>query len=163
MPDKREIQSAGRPVRTVRLVFSYQGDEVRLVSRQKVDMIPPAPTGPPMERGAAGRSLAAAPAAGCWYEVRDAGDRALLRQPMADPIRRDVEVFSPDPGRSIRRAPQANPRGTFVVLVPDLPEGREVVLLAAPGPGAGFAADARAEGGVREIARVALDDREGGR
>jgi hypothetical protein len=144
----------------VRLVFSYEGDEVRLVSRQRVEMIPPAIPSLTPERAAGAR--AGSPVAGCWFEVRDAQDRALLQQPMEDPIRRDVEVFSPEPGRSLSRRPQANPRGTFVLLVPDLPEGRDVVLLAAPlTPTAGGAAAATADtvdagrgGGARGIVRV---------
>jgi len=75
----------------VRLIFEYDGENVRLVSRQHVDMAPP-----PSDAldGFAGQK-------GFWAELRGADGGLLYRQVMHDPIRRDVEVFSDDPLQTI--------------------------------------------------------------
>ena len=75
------------PSRAVRLMFTYEGNDVRLVSQQTLDMIIPptdALSGYEDEQG-------------FWVEVRTARDEVLYRQVMRDPFRQDVEVFSPDP------------------------------------------------------------------
>ncbi len=78
------------PSRAVRLMFTYEGNDVRLVSQQTLDMIIPptdALSGYEDEQG-------------FWVEVRTARDEVLYRQVMRDPFRQDVEVFSP-----IQRSP----------------------------------------------------------
>jgi hypothetical protein len=103
----------------VRLIFEYEGTDIRLVSRQRVEMIPP-----PGDRPADQRS-----AQGMWVEVRDAGRNALYRRVLHDPVRHDTEVFSDDPERSVARVPVERPRGTFAVLVPDLEAADHVAFV----------------------------------
>ncbi|WP_309060085.1 hypothetical protein [Streptomyces sp.] len=106
----------------VRLIFEYEGTDIRLVSRQRVEMIPP-----PSDRLADQRS-----AQGIWAEVRDAGHNALYRCVLHDPVRHDVEVFSEDSDRSIARVPVETPRGTFAILVPDIEAADHVALVGSP-------------------------------
>lgn len=108
--------------RTLRLTFSYEGSAVRLVSRQSVEMITP-PSSPVVIRE--GQT-------GFWYELRDREGHPLYQRAAHNPIRFDVEVFSDDPQQSITRQKVDNPRGTFVLFVPDTPEGYSIVLFSSP-------------------------------
>ncbi len=127
----------------VRLIFAYDGGDVRLVSRQRVDMVTPA-TDP-----AGGERLAV----GVWAEVRDVEGQVLDRRAVPDFLRPDVEVFGVDPGPSVSRAPVERPQGAFTVLLPELPGADHMALLAAPDPTGPTAA---AAGEARELARVDL-------
>lgn len=135
---------SGRSARSVRLIFSYEGDDVRLESRQPVEMR--APPSDPIE--------GSEKETGFWTEVRDAHGSVLHRRIMHDPVRRDAEVFSPDPGQSIRRVPIERPRGAFTVLVPLVPGADHVALMGVPA--AGTAAFAPAV----ELHRVRLTEME---
>ena len=116
---------------TVRLILEYEGRQVRLLSRQHLDMQPP-PTDP--VEGYEGQQ-------GFWIEVRDEGGRVLHRQIMQDPMREDAEVFSDEPGASMMRIPRSEARGTFTVLVPDVEAADHVALMGSPsGAGADRAA-----------------------
>jgi hypothetical protein len=131
----------------IRLIFEYDGDEVRLVSRQRVDMFVP----PTDElEGYEGRQ-------GVWVEIRGADGSTLHRRVLHDPVRRDVEVFSEDPAQSIMRSPVERPAGTFFVIVPDLAGADHLALMnSRPGPPGSRAA-------ATEMLRVPLgSDQEGG-
>jgi hypothetical protein len=132
---------SGREARSVRLIFSYDGDEVRLESRQPVEMLA-APSDP--VEGYEHQT-------GFWTEVRDAQGSVLHRQIMHDPMPRDAEVFSPDPKRSISRVPIERPHGVFWVLVPLVPEADHVALMGVPAAGTAALAPA-----VVELHRVSL-------
>lgn len=107
-----------QPRGAVRMIFEYIGDDVRLVSRRRVNMhVPPTD-----------RLEGAEEHQGLWAEVRDTGGATLHRQVLADPVRRGVEVFSDDPEQGIVRAPVERPSGMFVVLVPDLGEADHLAL-----------------------------------
>ncbi|CAM5370227.1 hypothetical protein [Streptomyces griseomycini] len=110
------------PPTTVRLIFEYEGTDIRLISRRRVAMMPP-PSDPLRERE---------DAQGFWVEVRDAQQRPLYRRVMCDPVRRDVEVFSDEPEYSIARVPVDEPRGLFVVLVPDIANADHAALIRSP-------------------------------
>jgi hypothetical protein len=101
-------QEQGR--RAIRFVFEYDGDEVRLVSRQYVEALAPASHSLESQEGQQG----------FWVELRSADGGALYRQLLHDPMPRDVEVFSDDPEQSIARVPVERPTGVFFVLVPVL-------------------------------------------
>jgi len=104
--------------RAWRLTFSYDGDEVKLVSRHPVEMVlPPSDAMAGFEREQ-----------GSWYELKDTSDRTLYRRVVPQLVPHDVEVFSGDPHRSIERHPVARPTGVFSVLVPDVDEGQAVAL-----------------------------------
>ena len=128
-----------------RLTFSYEGDQVELVSEQSVDM-----TTPPHDEieGPEERT-------GFLLELRDARDNVVYRKVMHNPIQPDVEAFSPDPAEPIHRRQVDTPQGTFVVLVPDLPEAEHVSLHSSPAqPGPPAARP------LRELKRFRLRTRE---
>ena len=115
--------TSGKSSKAVRLVFSFDGEHVTLVSQQRVEMVLP-PSDP--LTGTEGRK-------GFWYELRDADDRPLYRKVMHDPMREDVEVFSDDPQQpSVARHVVPNRKGVFVALVPDTADGRTAILSSSP-------------------------------
>lgn len=125
----------------VRLIFSYDGNEIKLESRQRVDMV--VPPGEPIEAAREAQS-------GFWVEVRDGADEPLRRQLLHDPIPSDTELFSDDPTQSVARIPVDRPSGVFSVLVPEIEEAEYLALIGTP-------PDQRAGlGQAREIARFSL-------
>jgi hypothetical protein len=111
-----------RPAKAIRLIFSFDGGHVHLVSQQSVEMVLP-PSDP--VHGVEGHK-------GFWYELRDAQDRPLYRRVMHNPMREDVEVFSDDPKQTVARQVVPNRKGVFVVVVPDTEEGHAVTLSSSP-------------------------------
>jgi hypothetical protein len=128
------------PQSALRLTFEYEGQEVRLVSQQRVAMLVPPPdqTGEEEEQ------------AGFWFEVRDAEDRAVYRRAAQNPLRTDVEVFGPDPDAPFTHVEMPEPRGVFTLLVPDLENARTLALIGGP------AGPAQTSSAAREIARFDL-------
>lgn len=104
----------------MRLTFSYDGDNVKLISQQRTEMVVPASdpvTGFKKQKG-------------FWAELKNDRDKTLYRRVMHNPTRNDAEVF-PDPntpGQGISRAPTPKRKGVFVVVVPDTDKGAEVTL-----------------------------------
>ncbi|MEU2857629.1 hypothetical protein ABZ672_04255 [Streptomyces mirabilis] len=113
-------QQQGR--KAIRLIFEYSGAEVRLISKQRVDMLIPLTD---MIQGHEEEQ-------GFWVEIRDAGGTMLYSQILHDPIQRDVEVFTGDPEQSIIRIPKEHPTGVFAALIPDLEEADYLVLMGIP-------------------------------
>lgn len=108
--DAPAAQHMPGPVPARRLTFSYEGDRIRLVSEQHINMIlPPSQSPDELERQA-----------GFSVMLRDERGQPVYARAMPNPIQFDREVFDKDPARSIRREPNPQPRGTFVVLVPAL-------------------------------------------
>jgi hypothetical protein len=106
------------PTAAWRLTFEYDGDDVRVVSRERVEMLAPPDDEELLSQGDAGY----------WVEVRDDDGAVLYRQVLHDPIRTDVEVFPEDPSQPIERVALEHPQGVFQVVVPDLAAGSEAVL-----------------------------------
>jgi hypothetical protein len=104
--------------KAMRLTFSYDGDKVKLVSQQPVEMIVP-PSDP--VKGFANQK-------GFWAELKGEQDKTLYRSVMHNPTRNDAEVFSDEPEQSISREPAPRRKGVFVLVVPDTDKGREVTL-----------------------------------
>ena len=158
MSDRGEERMPAPP-QALRLTFAFEGAEVRLVSRQPIEMIAP-PTD---------RLYGYEHEQGFWIEVRSSQDETVHRQVMHDPLRYDVEVFSPDPKESVVRRPVEKPSGSFSVVVPDLNEAEHVALLSSGAPSAaarGMTPEAAARapsGPATEFARFSLrPDRGGG-
>jgi hypothetical protein len=146
--------SAGSPT-AMRLTFSYQGDQVKLVSQQPVEMtVPPSDPVKGYEQQK-----------GFWAELKGDQDKTLFRRVLHNPTRNDAEVFSDEPEQNISRAPAPKRKGVFVVVVPHTEKGREVTLsrstgnpdIEAAGAPRGMAAmRSLASGPAREIARFKL-------
>ena len=109
----------------VRLIFSYEGNDIKLESRQRVNMVV-APGEPVVAEGAPEER------SGFWVEIRDGADQPLRRQLLHNPIPRDAEVFSDDPAQSVARIPLERPSGVFSVLVPEIEEAEYVALIGTP-------------------------------
>ena len=103
----------------VRLIFEYRGTEVKIVSEQRVRMLPPPPH-PLIPR---------ADERGVWLELRDDAGRPLYRRVIENPIRQDIEVVTDDDDRPLGRIPVKRPQGTFSVVVPFIQASRRIALV----------------------------------
>jgi hypothetical protein len=150
-----DVESADLPEeppphrRAIRLVFAYEGDQVRLVSRTRIEKVLPQTD----------QSADALDFRGTWSEVRDAAGALLDRRVLVDPMPRDAEVFPEQLDGEISRQPLERPTGVFTLLVPDVDGADHVAVLSnAPGQ-VGVRA---AERGPTELVRVDLTAREEG-
>ena len=109
---------SAKSTKAMRLTFSYDGDDVKLVSQQPIEMIVP-PSDPVKGFGAQ---------KGFWAELKNEQDKTLYRRVMHNPTSNDAEVFSDDPEQNISRAPAPKRKGVFVVVVPDTDKGDAVTL-----------------------------------
>lgn len=112
MPTDDDSQPA--PTLAMRLIFEYEGDQVRLVSQQPVDV------------AITGFDLARAQHPGYYVDTRDANGRTLARVPVRGAFSGSVEVFPEQPGEPISRIDVGTPRGAFTVVVP-VPAGADHV------------------------------------
>ena len=103
-----------------RFRFAYDGGEIRLVSRQRVEMIVP-PSDPP-----AGRDVS-----GFWFELRDENGAVLYRKTLHNPIRLEHEIYEEDTQSPTRVAARA-PSGVFWLVGPALKNARTLVLHSSP-------------------------------
>ena len=87
------------PTLAMRLIFEYEGDQVRLVSQQPVDV------------AITGFDIARAQHPGWYVDTRDATGRALARVPARDAFSGGAEVFPEQHGEPITRVAVAKPRG----------------------------------------------------
>jgi hypothetical protein len=110
------------PVR--RMTFEYDGDQIKLVSEQHVQMI--VPPSQPLEQQPHEVS-------GFSVLLRNRQEQPVYRFTRTSPIQHDAEVFNP-PGAddSITRVPVEKPQGAFVVLVPDVPGAKTLELVGHP-------------------------------
>lgn len=104
--------------KAMRLTFSYNGDDVKLLSQQHTEMIVP----PSDAVKGYGKYK------GFWAELRSGSDKTLYRSVMHNPTKNDAEVFPETPGEGISREPAPKRKGVFVVVVPDSDKGEEVIL-----------------------------------
>jgi len=89
----------------VRLIFEYDGDTVRLVLQQPVDV------------AVTGSDVALTSPPGHYVEVRARDGQALSRVRVHGGIPSDAEVFG-EPGTAITRTRVDRPQGAFTVVVP---------------------------------------------
>jgi hypothetical protein len=104
--------------KALRLTFSYDGNDVKLLSQRRVDMIVPSSDA---VKGYGTHK-------GFWAELRSGRDKTLYRTVMHNPTKNDAEVFPGTPNESISREPAPKRKGVFVVVVPDTAEGEQVIL-----------------------------------
>jgi hypothetical protein len=110
------------PARAVRLIFEYEGDQLRLVSQQPVEMAIP------------GFDLAREEHPAFYVDTRDASDRTLARVIAREAFNTSLEVFPEQPGEPIVRVDMSEPRGAFTVVVP-VPANADHVTLLRVDPG----------------------------
>lgn len=109
------------PPGAVRLIFTNEGDEVTLVSQQRVDVAVTGFDAAPEERS------------GHFAEVRGADGQALTRVPIHAAFPDSVEVFPESHDEAITRVPNLNPSGAFTVVVPARPDARSVAVIRVDG------------------------------
>ena len=100
----------------VRLIFEYEGDQVRLVSQQPVDM--PVVSLRPDEGDQVGH----------FIETRDAAGARIARIPVHGAFQGSAEVFPENPDEPITRV-DVEPKGAFTVVVPATDAVANVALL----------------------------------
>ena len=117
-PAKAEAgKTSPGPNKAMRLTFSYDGNKVKLLSQQRIDMVVPSSD-----------RLKGYGEKGFWAELKSASDKTLYRTVMHNPTKDDAEVFPESPAEGISREPAPKRKGVFVVVVPDTDKGEEVIL-----------------------------------
>lgn len=140
-------RKAAKSPKAMRLTFSYEGDDVKLLSQQPVEM-----TVPPSDAiGYGGQK-------GFWAELMSDKNKTLYRHVMHNPTRNDAEVFSPDPAIGVSRAPAPKRTGVFTVVVPDKGKGHSVRLCRSPVKKSEQTALPKAERGVRSLAGAPAEE-----
>lgn len=123
-----EPQSYRRSGRAVRFTFSYEAAEIRLEARQFLDMQTPA-SDPLLD------SERDKPQSGFWIELHDREGRAVYRRILHNPIMFSAEVpadKSETGGESFTNLRRNNPRGTFFIVVPNIPAAETLVIFSSP-------------------------------
>jgi len=111
-------KASPRVRKALRLVFSYEGQKVKLISKKPVKMtVSPSDQLEDYEEHQ-----------GFWAELKNDKKKTLYRQVLHNPTRSDAEIFSDDPEQGISRQPVPDRAGVFVVVVPDTAKGHEVTL-----------------------------------
>ena len=100
------IPASRRQPSSMRLIFEYDGDEVRLVMQQPVDAL------------VTGFDITRTQREGYYVDTRDASGGILARVPARGAFQSSVEVFPERPGEPITRTDCERPRGAFTVIVP---------------------------------------------
>lgn len=98
--------SQSQTAKTVRLIFEYEGDQVRLISQQLVDM------------AITGADIVQTDHSGFYVESRSTAGEMLARVAAHNVFSGSAEVFPQDPAEPITRVDVARPKGAFTVLVP---------------------------------------------
>jgi hypothetical protein len=94
------------PTRAMRLIFEYEGDQVRLVSQQ------------PVEMAITGFDIARSERSAYYIDTRDAKGQTLARVRARGAFSTSTEVFPERSGDPITRVDAAEARGAFTVVVP---------------------------------------------
>ena len=115
-----------QPRRAIRFVFEYEGDELRLVAQQAVDMVVP-------------DALVSSDAPGYYLDARDPGERTLARVAAPAAFGNNMEVFPERHDEPIARINTPGRRSAFTVTLPSVDEADHVTMVrvdAAAGSGA---------------------------
>lgn len=130
------------PEPAMRLVFEYEGDQVRLISQTPVSMV------------VAGNNPAAN-APGIYVDSRSADDAPLARVRAPAALLQSAEVFPEKPGERIHRVDQPR-RGAFSIVVPAPEAARHVTVveIAPDAPSGGVAPPPATAGIARRSVRT---------
>jgi len=110
------------PVRVLRAVIEYNEGTFRLERLIALKMMLPASD--PEPRDASGES-----SSGFWIELRSSEEAVLYRKILDDPLLYHHEGVDPSgPKNAIRRIDWVPGTRTFSILIPDLPNGEQVVF-----------------------------------
>lgn len=118
MSNKGEAASRGSSNQALRLMFEYTEDDIKLISQERISMLPPPPH-PLMPRR---------DERGFWLVLNDADNRPLYRRVMDNPIREDLEVITDDDDQPLARVRLSRRSGRFFVVVPYIEAARSIAL-----------------------------------
>jgi len=99
-----------------RLIFESDQGEIRLARRSRVEMLAPEQPAGMDQRGP-----------GVFAEVRNDREETLYRANISSQLDPTVEVFAPD--GSMQRVDAPGQTRVFVVITPDPPEARSLVVV----------------------------------
>lgn len=105
-PQQPQATNQPAPTAAVRLIFEYEGEKVRLVSQQPIDL------------AVTGSDIARTEEAGVYVDVRNAEGANLARVPARNAFAGSLEVFPEKHGDPIMRIDMPKPKGAFTVVVP---------------------------------------------
>jgi hypothetical protein len=106
-----------QPRRAIRLIFEYEGDTLRLVAQQPVEMV------------IADADPGAAPTPGYYLDARDTAERTLARVAARGAFGRSAEVFPERHEDPIQRIDVEQPRGAFTVTLPAIDAADHVTMV----------------------------------
>jgi hypothetical protein len=135
-----------RPVRSLRLIFEYEGDRVHLISQQ------------PVEVAITGFDLQQLDHPGYYVESRNKEGQALARTRARDAFLGSMEVFPEQHDHPITRVDVPQAKGAFTVVIP-APDATDHVTLirATPGRAAALAAGVAAAPTITEVASFPIN------
>jgi len=110
-----------RQQRALRLIFEQRGDELKLVSTQRLNMVVPPPQALVPKRDTHGS----------WFELRDREGRPVYRRTIDNP-QQGIEVVADGPGEALHRIDEDTGVRAFFVVVPDIVGARKFVMHAEP-------------------------------
>jgi hypothetical protein len=100
----------------VRLIFEYEGDQVRLVSQQPVDMV------------VSGIDITQESRPGYYVDARSEANQTLARVLVHNAFDTSVEVFPERHDEPITRVDMVIPQGAFTVVIPAPDRASHVTL-----------------------------------
>src|SRR5262245_29488649 len=110
------VDSTPAPSGSMRLIFEYDADRVRILQQTAVDISPS--TLPTTAEGV-----------GLFVDVRDVDNRTLARVPAPAPSLSSLEVFPERHDQPITRTDAPRSTGAFTVVVPMTPTADHVTLV----------------------------------
>jgi hypothetical protein len=108
-----------QPRRAIRLIFEYEGDTLRLVAQQPVEMVV----------AESADDLSGARTPGYYLDARDTAERTLARVPARGAFGRSAEVFPERHEDPIQRIDVDQPRGAFTVTLPAIEAADHVTMV----------------------------------
>ena len=106
-----------QPRRAIRFIFEYEGEQLRLVTQQTVEMV------------VAETSPAGVDAPGVYLDARDSGERTLARVAAHGAFVRSTEVFPERHEEPIARIDVQQQRGAFSVTLPAVEQADHVTVV----------------------------------
>lgn len=147
-PDNASPQE---PTRAIRLIFEYEGDEVRLISQH------------PVETAFTDPGVSQVEHAAYYVDTRNASGQTLSRVKAHGAFMTSAEVFPEQHGEPITRVDVPNRKGAFTVVAPAHDDTDHVAVLKTPArvvaaTGAEGVSPDSAAAEVQEIASFPLSD-----
>jgi hypothetical protein len=142
--DPQRLASEVQAPRAIRLTFSFEGSQVRLLSEHPVAMTVIPSAALDSDR----------PIASFWFEVQNRQGEPLYRRSERNPFDPWIEVTADDPDSSLMHVRSQRRDGFFTLVVPDLNDAHSVALFGDKAATAG--ADAGTSASRGEIARFTL-------